>query len=75
LFSPDKFKCLYVIIADVSKDFTLKVKELPHAIDLVQFVKKNFGNYFTIAVAGYPVGHPESSSYQKDLQHLKEKVQ
>jgi methylenetetrahydrofolate reductase (NADPH) len=27
-----------------------------------------------ICVAGYPHGHPESSSYEQDLVHLKEKV-
>lgn len=27
------------------------------------------------ACAGYPHGHPDSSSYEEDLQHLKEKVE
>ena len=27
-----------------------------------------------ICVSGYPTGHPESTSYEDDLKHLKEKV-
>lgn len=49
--------------------------ELPHACDLVRQIRQEFGNYFTVAVAGYPSGHPESSSYEEDLFHLKEKVE
>nr|CAD7392782.1 unnamed protein product [Timema cristinae] len=45
-----------------------------HAVDLVKFIRREFGDYFTICVAGYPLGHPEATSYQQDLIHLKEKV-
>ncbi|CAG2066114.1 unnamed protein product, partial [Timema podura] len=44
-----------------------------HAVDLVKFIRREFGDYFTICVAGYPLGHPEATSYQQDLIHLKEK--
>ena len=30
------------------------------ALDLVKFIKKNFGDYFSISVAGYPEGHPDN---------------
>jgi len=30
------------------------------ALDLVNYMKKNFGDYFNIAVAGYPEGHPDN---------------
>lgn len=45
------------------------------AADLVRFIRSSYGDYFTIAVAGYPNGHPDCSSYHQDLQHLKEKVE
>ncbi|XP_074602822.1 methylenetetrahydrofolate reductase (NADPH)-like [Brevipalpus obovatus] len=48
---------------------------LSHACDMVRFIKKNFGDYFTIIVAGYPDKHPESASFEDDLNYLKEKVQ
>lgn len=30
------------------------------ALDLVRFIRKEFGQYFNISVAGYPEGHPNS---------------
>jgi methylenetetrahydrofolate reductase (NADPH) len=45
-----------------------------YATDLVRHIREQFGDYFGICVAGYPTGHPECSSYEDDLRHLKEKV-
>jgi methylenetetrahydrofolate reductase (NADPH) len=44
-----------------------------YAVDLVKFVRENYGDYFCICVAGYPHGHPDCVSYEEDLKHLKEK--
>eukprot|EP00163_Fabomonas_tropica_P007578 TRINITY_DN1729_c2_g6_i2.p1 TRINITY_DN1729_c2_g6~~TRINITY_DN1729_c2_g6_i2.p1 ORF type:complete len:595 (+),score=196.83 TRINITY_DN1729_c2_g6_i2:46-1830(+) len=44
-----------------------------YAVDLVRFIKENFGDYFGIAVAGYPEGHPDGN-FEADLKYLKEKV-
>jgi len=30
------------------------------ALDLVQFIRKNHGDYFCMSVAGYPEGHPDN---------------
>lgn len=45
-----------------------------YATDLVKHIRKEFGDYFVICVAGYPTGHPEATSYADDLRHMKEKV-
>ncbi|XP_063880009.1 methylenetetrahydrofolate reductase (NADPH)-like [Scylla paramamosain] len=45
-----------------------------YAADLIRHIRKEFGQYFVLCVAGYPNGHPEAVSYEDDLHHLKEKV-
>ncbi|XP_060062455.1 methylenetetrahydrofolate reductase (NADPH)-like [Ylistrum balloti] len=45
-----------------------------YATDLVRLIKQEHGDDFSICVAGYPTGHPECTSYQEDLRHLKSKV-
>jgi len=49
-------------------------ENLRYAADMVRLIRKEFGSYFTICVAGYPDGHPDCTSYRNDLKHLKEKV-
>ncbi|XP_053213928.1 methylenetetrahydrofolate reductase (NADPH)-like [Panonychus citri] len=44
------------------------------ALDLVKFIREKFNDYFTLGVAGYPMGHPDAKSYQDDLNYLKAKV-
>jgi methylenetetrahydrofolate reductase (NADPH) len=45
-----------------------------HAGDLVSFIRKRYGDAFSIAVAGHPQGHPCSGSREQSMQHLKDKV-
>merc|ERR1719160_2277495 len=45
-----------------------------YATDLVKYIRQEFGDYFCIAVAGYPEGHLECTSFDDDMKHLKEKV-
>ncbi|KAI7901529.1 methylenetetrahydrofolate reductase-domain-containing protein [Cokeromyces recurvatus] len=45
-----------------------------HAIDLVRYIRKKYGDYFCIAVAGHPEGHIDNEDKEDDLQRLKEKV-
>lgn len=47
---------------------------LAYGTDMVNHIRQEFGETFTICVAGYPNGHPDCSSYDEDIQHLKEKV-
>ena len=53
-----------------SSNDTLKFS---YAIDLVKFIRYEYGDYFHISVAGYPEGHPDGE-YNQDLKYLKEKV-
>ena len=48
--------------------------KLTCALDLVKFIKTKYGDFFTIGVAGYPMGHPDAKTYSDDLNYLKSKV-
>eukprot|EP01063_Lacrimia_lanifica_P007681 TRINITY_DN14945_c0_g1_i1.p1 TRINITY_DN14945_c0_g1~~TRINITY_DN14945_c0_g1_i1.p1 ORF type:complete len:344 (+),score=87.81 TRINITY_DN14945_c0_g1_i1:49-1080(+) len=46
-----------------------------HADALVQFIRARHGDWFSIGVAGFPEGHPESDGdCDADVRHLKMKV-
>lgn len=45
-----------------------------YANDLVTSIRKKTGQYFGIAVAGYPESHLEAKSLEADIEHLKLKV-
>lgn len=49
--------------------------ELHYANELVEFIRKEFGNHFVIEVAAYPEYHPQAKSAQEDLLNFKRKVE
>ncbi|MFH1434402.1 MAG: methylenetetrahydrofolate reductase [Pseudomonadota bacterium] len=53
-------------------DFKPHPESLAHASDLVAFIESRYG--FCLGAAGYPEGHIEAESRDKDLEYLKLKV-
>lgn len=49
--------------------------EFRYAAELVEFIRREFGNVFHIEVAAYPEYHPQANSAQDDLQNFKRKVE
>lgn len=45
-----------------------------HSSELVAFIRANYGDFFSIGVAGFPEGHPLASDRDFDAQILKKKV-
>ncbi|WP_457641397.1 methylenetetrahydrofolate reductase [NAD(P)H] [Persephonella sp.] len=46
-----------------------------YANELVSLIKENFNNQFSIGVAAYPEGHPESPNLEMDVYYLKKKIE
>ncbi len=75
----DKYKDLgietvFVIRGDKPKDddFTPHPDSFSYASDLIAFIKERYD--FTLGCAGYPEGHVEAESLEKDIEYLKLKV-
>ncbi|KAG0346138.1 hypothetical protein BG004_002383 [Podila humilis] len=47
-----------------------------HAIDLVRYIRQQYGDYFCIGVAGYPEGHMDSAETDSsvEIKYLKAKI-
>lgn len=48
--------------------------ELHYANELVEFIRQETGDHFTIEVAAYPEVHPQARSAEEDLHNFKRKV-
>ena len=49
--------------------------EFHYANELVRFIRKEHGDWFTIEVAAYPEVHPQALSSDKDFEHFCRKVE
>ena len=66
---------ILVVRGDIPQDkenFVPHPDSLPHASDLMAFIRPKYD--FCMGVAGYPEGHVESESKEKDIEYLKLKV-
>lgn len=75
----DKYKALgvetiFVIRGDIPQEegFTPHPESFSYASDLIAFIKERYD--FTLGCAGYPEGHTEAKSLEKDIEYLKLKV-
>lgn len=66
-------KSLVVLRGDMPSG-TAGMGPLRYANELVEFIRKEFGDYFHIEVAAYPEVHPQAPSVKHDLQNFKRKV-
>ncbi len=46
-----------------------------YAKELVELIRENFKDYFSVGVASYPEGHPESPNLEWEVRYFKEKVE
>lgn len=58
---------------DLPQGWTGTGGDLHYATELVKFIRDEFGSRFTVAVAGSPEGHIQSSSFEADIEFLKQK--
>lgn len=64
-------KNILALRGDLPKDGTC-CHDFLHASDLIEFIKKE--SRLSVAAAGYPEGHMEAESLEKDIEYLKLKV-
>ncbi|MCP4723325.1 MAG: methylenetetrahydrofolate reductase [NAD(P)H] [Desulfobacteraceae bacterium] len=65
---------IFILRGDKPKgaDFTPHPKSFSYASDLIAFIKQHYD--FNLGCAGYPEGHVEAQSLEKDIEYLKLKV-
>jgi methylenetetrahydrofolate reductase (NADPH) len=59
---------------DIPKNFEPPADACKYAYELVMLIRENFKEAFSIGVASYPEGHPESPNMEWEIRYFKEKV-
>lgn len=67
-------KSLVVLRGDMPSGTSGMAGPLRYANELVEFIRKEYGDYYHIEVAAYPEVHPQAPSTKIDLQNFKRKV-
>lgn len=73
LYKSKDIKTLVALRGDIPSG-TAGMGQLRYANELVEFIRKEFGDYFYIEVAAYPEMHPQAISTRQDLDNFKRKV-
>lgn len=58
-----------------SPDWTPGSENFKYSCELVAFIRENYGDFFSIGVAGFPEGHPLSPDREFDALILKKKIE
>ena len=72
-FKASGIENILALRGDIPFGWTGTHGDLHYATELVAFVRKNFGDKFTVAVAGSPEGHIACRSLDADISFLKQK--
>ncbi len=59
---------------DMPKNLESPADACKYAYELVMFIRENFREAFSIGVASYPEGHPESPNMEWEIRYFKKKV-
>lgn len=55
-------------------DWVPQKDHFKYSSELVSFIRQEYGDYFSIGVAGFPEGHPLAQSVEADADILKQKI-
>ena len=66
-------KKLVVLRGDLPSGYGA-IGDFPYAVNLIDFINKEFNEYFEIEVGAYPETHPEAISAEQDLIYFCEKM-
>jgi len=68
-------KRIVALRGDLPSGMASAAGEFRYANELVEFIRDQFGEHFTIDVACYPEFHPECESAERDLSNFRRKVE
>lgn len=67
-------KRIVTLRGDLPSGAGMANSELRYANELVEFIRQETGNHFTLEVAAYPEMHPQAPSFEDDLKNFERKV-
>ena len=74
IYKDEAIQRIVTLRGDLPSGAGLASSELRYANELVEFIRAETGDHFTIEVAAYPEMHPQASSFEKDIQNFVRKV-